>query len=159
MNNNYGTFLYSVGVPIFGILHEKNACKNLECGIFQKIRVEQLTEIKSILKQMAFLPTSIILRKLNKKARSKRYWRYTNGVHLLDEFNTWLKVHAKINKCPYNTFAFVFFLFQHKHKMIKILLESFVCEIYAKLFKTIKLYQHIKGRKTYRRRNNKKQFM
>lgn len=64
-------------------------------------------------------------------------------LYLLDQFNCWLKVQAKINKYPRNTFALILFLLQNEHVMIEELLQTFVCEIYTELFKTIRLYPAI----------------
>lgn len=59
--------------------------------------------------------------------------------YLFNQLNGCLKVHAKVYKDPLNTFTFVLFLLENKHVMVKELLQSFVCEINAKLFESIKL--------------------
>lgn len=74
------------------------------------------------------------------KWKTQKKVQLLRSEYLFNEFNGWLEVHAEINECPNNTFPFVFFLFQNEHKMIEILLQSFVRVINAKLLKTIKLY-------------------
>jgi hypothetical protein len=50
-----------------------------------------------------------------------------------------LKIHAKIDKGPFDSFALVFFLFQHKHVMVKELLQLFIGKVDTQLFETVKL--------------------
>ena len=59
--------------------------------------------------------------------------------HLLQEFNTSLKVHTEIDEGPVNAFALVLFLFQNKHMVIEKLLQLFVGEIDTQLLKAVEL--------------------
>lgn len=59
--------------------------------------------------------------------------------YLLDQIDGGLQVHAEIYERPGDALAFVFLLLQHKHVMIKVLLQSFVREVYAQLVETIEL--------------------
>lgn len=60
--------------------------------------------------------------------------------YLLNKINTQLQIHAKINKCPFDTLTLIFFLFQNKHMMIEELLQFFVSEINTQLFETVVLF-------------------
>ncbi len=46
---------------------------------------------------------------------------------------------GELNKSPIDTFPHIFFLFEFKNMLIELLLENFVCIIYAKLLKAIYL--------------------
>lgn len=50
-----------------------------------------------------------------------------------------LEIHAKVNESPLDAFALVFFLLQYEHVVVKELLEFFIGEINAELFKTVEL--------------------
>lgn len=51
--------------------------------------------------------------------------------YLLNEVNGLLKVHAKVNECPLNALASVFFLLKDEHMMIEELLQLLVGEVDA----------------------------
>lgn len=56
------------------------------------------------------------------------------------------KIHSEVNKRPLDSFAFVFLLFEDKHVMIEELLELFVGEVDAELFKTVELLETKEGK-------------
>lgn len=60
-------------------------------------------------------------------------------THLLNQINTSLQVHAKVNKFPLYAFFLVLFLFQHKHVVIEKLLQFLICKINAELLEAVKL--------------------
>lgn len=61
------------------------------------------------------------------------------AIYLFNKVNAILEIHAKINESPFDPFTLVLFLFQHKHVMVKELLEFLVCEVNAELLKTVEL--------------------
>lgn len=65
--------------------------------------------------------------------------RCVSANYLFNKVNAILEVHAKINESPLDAFALVFFLLQHKHVMVKELLQFLVGEVNAELLKTIEL--------------------
>lgn len=60
-------------------------------------------------------------------------------LYLFYKVNAILEIHAKVNECPFDAFALVLLLFQHKHVMVKELLKFLVGEVNAELFKTVEL--------------------
>lgn len=60
-------------------------------------------------------------------------------VYLFDKFNTSKQVHSEINKRPLDSFPGILFLFQHKHVMVKELLQFFIGKVDAELFKPVEL--------------------
>jgi hypothetical protein len=62
-------------------------------------------------------------------------------VYLLNEINASLKVHAKINERPFDSFSLVLLLFKHKHVMVEELLKFLVREVDAKLLEAVELFQ------------------
>ena len=63
-----------------------------------------------------------------------------NTQRLLDQVNASLQIETKVHHLPLDALFLVFFLFQNEHKVIEKLLQSFVGEVDAKLFKTIVLF-------------------
>lgn len=59
--------------------------------------------------------------------------------YLLDEINGLLKIHSKVNERPFNTLSSVLFLLEDEHVVIEELLQLFVGEVDAQLFKAIEL--------------------
>lgn len=57
--------------------------------------------------------------------------------NLFNEFNAGSKVHPKVNELPLYAFFLVFLLLQHKHMMIKKLLQLFIGKINAQLFQAV----------------------
>lgn len=76
--------------------------------------------------------------------------------YLLNEINCLLKVHAKVNECPLNALASVFFLLKDEHMMIEELLQLLVGEVDAKLFKTVELF--VQDDENKKKRGNSCQF-
>merc|ERR1712168_1495063 len=50
-----------------------------------------------------------------------------------------LQVHTKVHHFPFNTFTHVFFLFKDEHVVVEELLQFFVGEVDAKLFKGVEI--------------------
>lgn len=71
-----------------------------------------------------------------------RRWRDT-AVYLFDQFDGRLQVHAEVNKRPRNALTFVFLLLQYKHVVVKVLLQTFIREVYAQLVETIELRRQV----------------
>jgi uncharacterized membrane protein YczE len=71
--------------------------------------------------------------------------------YLLNQLNTSEQVHAEINEGPVDAFTFILFLFQHKHVVIKELLQLLVCEVNANLLKAVELI----GRSGWRRKGKR----
>ena len=59
--------------------------------------------------------------------------------YLFDEVDARLQIHTEVNKYPFDTLAFILFLFQHEHVVVEKLLQLFVGEVDAQLFETIEL--------------------
>lgn len=59
--------------------------------------------------------------------------------YLFYKFNTSLQIKTKIYKGPLNALSLVLFLLKDKHMVIEELLKFLICEIDAKLFKTVEL--------------------
>ena len=64
--------------------------------------------------------------------------RITTG-NLLDKFNSRLQVETEVNEGPLDAFALVFFLFEHKHRVVKQLLKPLVCVVDTELLKRVYL--------------------
>lgn len=60
-------------------------------------------------------------------------------LYLFDQFDRWLQIHTKINKCPWYTLSLVLFLLQDEHVMIEVLLKLFVRKVDAQLLETVEL--------------------
>merc|ERR1712227_520654 len=54
-----------------------------------------------------------------------------------NQFDCSSQIHTEINHFPFDTFFFIFFLFKNKHVVVEELLKLFICEVDAKLFKSI----------------------
>jgi hypothetical protein len=52
-----------------------------------------------------------------------------------------LKVHAKINERPFDSFSLVFLLFQHEHVMVEELLKFLVREVDTQLLEAVELFE------------------
>lgn len=63
----------------------------------------------------------------------------TETLYLFNKFDTCKEIHAKVNEGPLNALSLVFFLLENEHVMIEKLLQLFICEIDAKLLKTVEL--------------------
>ncbi len=59
--------------------------------------------------------------------------------YLFDQLNTGLQIHTKVNENPINALSLILFLLKHEHVVVEKLLELFVGEIDAKLFKAVEL--------------------
>lgn len=62
------------------------------------------------------------------------------ALYLLNQFNTLLQIHAKIDEGPFDTLALVFLLLQDKHVVIEELLQFLVGEVNTELFEAVELY-------------------
>ncbi|KAF4519751.1 hypothetical protein B566_EDAN010344 [Ephemera danica] len=60
--------------------------------------------------------------------------------YLLNQFDTGLEIHAKINKGPLNALALVFFLFKHEHVVVEELLQLLIGEVNTELLEAVKLH-------------------
>jgi hypothetical protein len=60
-------------------------------------------------------------------------------MYLFNKFNAGKKIHAKINKCPFDALPRVFFLLQHKHVMVEELLQLLVGKVDADLLEPVEL--------------------
>lgn len=60
-------------------------------------------------------------------------------LYLLQQIDTHLQVHAKIDERPFDTLSVILFLFQNEHVVVEKLLQLFVGKIDAQLLKTIEL--------------------
>lgn len=65
--------------------------------------------------------------------------RENSKVYLFDQLDTGQQVHTEIDKVPFDTLASVLLLLQHEHVMVEELLQLFVGEIDAQLFKTVEV--------------------
>lgn len=70
---------------------------------------------------------------------------YVNTSHLFNQVNTGLQVHTKINESPLNPFLLVLFLLQYKHVVVEELLQLFIGEVDAQLFKCVELLRKRKS--------------
>lgn len=66
--------------------------------------------------------------------------------YLLDQIDRLLQIHAKVNESPFDSFAFVFFLFQNEHMVIEELLKLFVGEVDAELLEAVELLETKEGK-------------
>jgi len=66
----------------------------------------------------------------------KTFWFW---VYLLNQFNTSEQVHAEINEGPVDAFPLVLFLLQHKHVMVKELLQFLISEVNTDLLEAVVL--------------------
>ena len=63
-----------------------------------------------------------------------------NGLmYLLNQVDGGLQIHTKVNKLPLDAFLLVFLLLQHKHVVVKELLEALIGVVDAQLFKGVEL--------------------
>jgi hypothetical protein len=60
-------------------------------------------------------------------------------AHLFDEVDRGLKVEAKVDKLPLDALTQVLFLLQHKHVVVKELLQLLVGQVDAQLLKAVEL--------------------
>ena len=60
-------------------------------------------------------------------------------TYLLNEIDTGLQVHTKVNKFPLDAFFLVLFLFQDEHVMVEELLESLIGVVDTQLLKAVEL--------------------
>jgi len=77
----------------------------------------------------------------DRSTNRKRGFGNAGRGYLLNQLNTSEQVHAEINEGPVDAFTFVLFLFQHKHVVVKELLQLLVCEVDANLLETVELIE------------------
>ncbi|OAD59362.1 hypothetical protein WN48_09193 [Eufriesea mexicana] len=65
---------------------------------------------------------------------------------LYRNINRLLQIHAKVNESPFDSFAFVFFLFENEHMVVEELLKLFVGKVDAELLKAVELLETREGK-------------
>ena len=68
-------------------------------------------------------------------------WDYL--LYLFDQVNASLQVKTEVDHFPLNTLLLVLFLFQHKHVMVKELLQTLISVVNAELFETVELLKYL----------------
>lgn len=59
--------------------------------------------------------------------------------YLLNQLNTGLEIHTKVDKLPINALSLVLLLFEDEHVMVEKLLQFLIGEVDAQLLKSVEL--------------------